>query len=499
MILRWKPFKKSKKSGQPDIPSSGSLTSDLTAIKELLGDSPLFVFRQYSNGLYLVYSREIVDHNIINRDIMAYLPLVESKEITPLQVPVGQISTTTDLKTAAGEILKGHTALLSQGSREITLYDTRIVEKRSIEEPPTERTTRGSRTGFIEDLDTNLALVRGIINTPTLTVECFEIGNLAKTKTAILYLKDVASPDVVYEVRHRLKNIRLDSVLATGTIENHIEDHPWSLFPQSFGTEKPNRVVANLMEGRVAIMASGTPYVLLVPALFLQFLQGSEDYFDRFWVANFTRLLRFLGLFISATLTPIYISLVTFHHELLPLDLLLSIAEQRREAPFPPIIEALFMELVIEILREAGLRLPTPLGQTLGVVGGIVLGQAIVSAKIVGPLVIIVVAVSAISSFIIPNYSASLSIRLAKYPLMLLAAMFGAFGISMGMVLFITHQVSMQSFGVPYFAPLAPTRYQDLGDSFFLSHIWKMKKRPVSIPHQKETRIEETPQEHHQK
>lgn len=430
---------------------------------------------------------------------MASLHLVEDGKITPFQVPVGDLSTTSDLKKVTEKVLRGYTALLREGSREITLYDTRKEEKRSIEEPPTEHTTRGSRAGFIENLQTNLAMIRKIVNTPTLTVEYFEIGSLAKNTTAIVYLKDVASPDIVGEVRHRLKNIQVDDLLSTGAIENHIEDHPWSLFPQAYGTERPNRVVANLMEGRVAILANGTPYVILVPALFLQFLQAPEDYFDRFWVANFTRLLRFLGLFLSATLTPIYISLITFHHELLPLDLLLSIAEQRRESPFPPIVEALFMELVIEILREAGLRLPAPLGQTLGVVGGIVLGQAIVSAKIVGPLVIIVVSVSAISSFIIPNYSASLSIRLAKYPLMLLAAMFGAFGISVGIILFITHQVSMQSFGVPYFAPLAPTRYQDIGDSFFLSHIWKMKNRPVSIPHKKDSRIDDTPQEHHQK
>lgn len=497
-MLRWKLFKKHKNAQSNNL-ASGSLKVDLAWMQEALGDSPLFVFRQYSNGIYLVYSKEIVDHNIMNRDILALLHLVENREITPRQLPVGDILATTNLKQAAEKVLAGYTALFREGSREITLYNTRKVEKRSIEEPPTEHTTRGSRIGFVEDLETNLALLRDIVNTPTLTVEYFEIGNLAKNTTAIVYLKDVASPDVVGEVRHRLQNLRIDDVLSAGAIENHIEDHPWSLFPQSFGTEKSNRVVANLMEGRVAIMAGGTPYVLLVPALFLQFLQGPEDYFDRFWVANFTRLLRFLGLFISAALTPIYISLVTYHHELLPLDLMLAIAEHRRQAPFPPIIEALFMELVIEILREAGLRLPSPLGQTLGVVGGIVLGQAIVSAKIVGPLVIIVVAVSAISSFIIPNYSASLSIRLAKYPLMLLAAMFGAFGISMGMILLITHQVSMQSFGVPYFAPIAPTRYQDLGDSFFLSHIWKMKKRPASIPHRKDTRIKETPQEHHQK
>lgn len=330
---------------------------------------------------------------------------------------------------------------------------------RAVEEPPTERTTRGSRLGFIEDIETNIALVRKSINSPTLKVEFFTVGEIATSRLAILYLNDVATPEIVGEVRHRLGQIKVDHVPATGVLENLMEDHPWSLFPQAYGTEKPSKVISNLMEGRVAIILDGTPYVLLVPTLYIQYFQGPEDYYDRFWVGNFSRVLRYIGLFIAILATPTYIALVTFHHELIPLELLLAVAESRAEVPFPPLVEALLMEMIIEMLREAGLRLPNPLGQTMGVVGGIILGQAIVAAKIVSPLVIIVITVAILASFTIPNYSASLNIRLIKYPLIFLASIFGAFGISVGIILFITHQAAMTSFGVPYTAPLAASAF----------------------------------------
>jgi len=479
--------------------SSGKLEKDLARLKEVMGESHLFVFRRYSQGLCLVYVSGLVNENIISRDILAHLPEIQRGVITSAQIPVGRLSITADINTAAGKVLKGYAALLRDGSPDIYVFDTRGVEKRSVQEPPTERTTRGSRMGFIEDIEVNVSLVRKTLNTPSLAVEYFAVGKLAVSKVAILYLKDIASPDIVKEVRHRLENIKTDDVLATGIIENHIEDHPWSLFPQAYGTEKLNKVVADLLEGRVAIMLAGTPYVLVVPALFVQFMQGVEDYFDRFWVGNFIRVLRFVALVLAITLTPTYIALVTYHHELIPFRLLLSIAESRREVPFSPIVEALLMEIIIEMLREAGLRLPTPLGQTMGVVGGVILGQAIVSANIVSPLIIIVVTVSAVASFVIPNYSAQLNIRLVKFPLMLLSAVFGAFGMSVGIILFLAHQASMESFGVPYMAPLAPTRYRDIGDSVVLSHVWQMKRRPVSLPHQKERRIDDSPQEHHKK
>jgi len=475
------------------------LETNLVLLKKELGQSPQFVFRYYTKNLCLVYNRGFANENIINRDILPHLSLIFQGELEPYQIPVAEVIKTSNLEQVAQEISKGYTALIQDNSIDLYLFNTKGLEKRAVIEPPTERTTRGSRAGFIEDLETNISLVRSTLNTPALTVEYFTIGELASTKGAILFLDNVATPDIVNEVRHRLKNIKVDNILATGEIENHIEDHPWSLFPQAFGTEKPNKVAANLAEGRVAIMLNGTPYVLLVPALFVQFFQGVEDYFDRFWVANYARVLRFAGLVLAMTITPTYIALVTYHHDLLPFSLLLSIAEIRREVPFPPIIEALIIETILEMLREAGLRLPNPLGQTLGVVGGIVLGQAIISAKIVSPLIIIVVTISAVASFMIPNYSASLGIRLVKYPLMLLAATFGAFGIAVGLILFITHQASMESFGVPYMAPLAPTRLRDVGDSILVSHTWKMKNRPASIPHQKDQRIADSLQEHRQK
>ncbi|MFZ5643414.1 MAG: spore germination protein [Bacillota bacterium] len=509
-------WKKTKKDPQDIVIDSavhqGTLTGDLEkdrqAIYNGLGAGVDIMLRRILIGqkkAALIYIDGIVDSDLINREIINQLQELQefpSHKDNPLEYIAEKVlsnSSVVKIRTLAADflvdILLGNTAVIVDGFKKGITIETRGGIRRGIEEPPTERTVRGSREGFIEDLAVNLASIRRRIRSPQLAIEATRIGQRSVTKVALVYLSDVADPSVVKEIRRRISRIEIDGMIASGYIERFIEDHKWSIFPQMYGTERPDKVVANLLEGRIAIMVDGTPFVLLAPAVFLQFLQGAEDYYERTVVGSAARLVRYLALMITTTITSVYIALITFHHSLMPTDLLLAVAEEREQLPFTPLTEALFMEVVVEILREAGLRLPASVGQTLGVVGGIVIGQAVVEARLVSPLIVVIVSLAAVSSFVFPNYSMALSIRLIKFPMMFLAASFGAVGIAAGWLLVTIHLVSMESFGVPYMGPLSPMRYADMGDTFVVSHIKEHRKRPASIPHIDNLRIDGSPGE----
>ena len=487
---------------------TGSLIQDETTVFLGLGGSADIVKRRILLGnvpAVLIYIDGIVDGTVIHQDILARVSLMEETADQNTQLlddlaykllATSKVKKTSVLADILVEVLLGNTVLLVAGRREGLILATRGGERRSISEPSTERTLRGSREGFVEDITVNLSFIRRKIKSTKLVIEATTLGQRSRTKVAIVYISDIADPKIVKEVRRRISLIDVDAILASGYIEQFIEDHPYSIFPQVLSTERPDRVVGNLLEGRIAVVVDGTPVILVMPAVFIQFLQGTEDYYERTIVGTVTRLLRYVAFMITTTLTAFYIALITFHHSLMPTDLLLAVAEHRQKVPFSPLVEAIFMEVTIEMLREAGLRLPAPVGQTLGVVGGIVIGQAVVQANLVSPLIVVVVALSAVSSFVFPSYSMALAIRLIKFPMMILAASFGAMGAAVGWVFFTIHLASMESFGVPYLAPLAPMRYADLADVFGVPFIWKGKKRPVSIPHLDDQRVSDIPQEH---
>lgn len=453
----------------------------------------------------LIYIEGITDQGVIHDDVLSKLQSVGEVVINQADLldfvalkilSAGSVRKSTTFPDMLAEVLLGNSLLIIDGLKEGLIIATKGGDKRAIMEPLAEFSLRGPREGFVEDVSVNMALIRRRIVSPDLVMEAMTIGERSRTRVIITYLSDIADPKIVQEVRHRLGHIKTDAVLALGTIEKFIEDNPYSLFPQVMTTMKPDRVIGNILEGRVAVLADGIPFALVVPAVFIQFLQGVEDYYDRTIVGSAARLVRYISFIFTTTMTAIYIALITFHHSLLPADLLLSVIEARQMIPFNPLTEALLMELTIEILREAGLRLPSPIGQTLGVLGGIVIGQAVVMSHVVSPLVVLIVSLAALSSFVFPFYSMSLAIRLIKFPMMILAATFGALGIAAGWIIITIHLASMESFGVPYLAPLAPMRYADIGDTFTVSAIWKHKKRPASIPHLDDRRTGDDPQEH---
>jgi spore germination protein KA len=378
-------------------------------------------------------------------------------------------------------LMSGETIILLDGVPFALSASTKGREYRAIEEPQTQQAIRGPRDGFTESLRVNTTLIRRRIKNPNLWLETMRIGEVTKTDVAIMYVKGVANDEIVEEVKKRLRRIHIDSVLESGYIEQLIEDQTFTTFPTTYHTERPDVVAANLLEGRVAIFVEGTPFVLIAPALFIQFFQAVEDYYTRFDIATALRFLRVLVFFLSLVAPAIYIAATTFHQEMIPTPLVIAIAAQRESVPFPGFVEALVMEVIFEILREAGVRLPRAVGQTVSIVGALVIGQAAVEAGFVSSAMVIVVSITAIASFATPSFAIAISARLIRFALMFLAAMFGFYGIIIGILVMTIHLCSLRSFGVPYMSPLAPFIPSNVGDTLFRVPTWAFKERPRLI------------------
>ncbi len=350
-------------------------------------------------------------------------------------------------------------------------------KQRSIEEPVAEGTIRGPREGFNEILQTNISLLRRKLRSPHLKIEQLTLGRVSRTPVSLVYLQDIVNPGLVAEVRRRLQRIDTDAIIDTGMIEEFIEDQPLSLFPQIGNTERPDRVVAGLLEGRVAILADGTPFGLLVPVTFWSQMQAGEDYYERFWVNTAVRWLRYQFMIIALVGPSAYVAITTFHQEMLPTNLLLSIAAAREGIPFPALVEALIMEIFFEALREAGVRLPRPIGQAVSIVGALVIGEAAVRAGLASAPVVIIVGITGIASFTFPRFNLGIAIRLARFPLMVLAGSLGLFGLMVGLLGILVHLCALRSFGTPFLQPLAPLTWTELKDVLVRAPVWKMKYR----------------------
>lgn len=391
-----------------------------------------------------------------------------------------------DINDAISCCLKGESILLLDGCKKGLILNTKGGEKRSISEPQSESVVRGPREGFTENSRTNTSLIRRKIRNTDLVIEDFTVGEKTQTQISILYLQHVARPDIVNTVRMRIKNLNVESILESGYIEQYIEDQPFSLYPTVDYTEKPDVVAGKILEGRVAIVIDGTPFVLTVPMLFIESFQTAEDYYHRPIYSSFIRIVRFVAYFISVFTPAIYIALTNFHQELIPTRLLLSIIKAKEGTPFPIFFETLIMVLAFEFLREAGIRLPRSVGQAISIVGALVMGEAAVSAGIVGAPVVIVIAITAVCSFLLPTQNNSSTV--IRFLMMLCASMFGWFGISMGFFALLIYLATIQSFGVPYFDSLS--NIYDLKDTFFRFPLWANNKRPVNLAYLDKSRID---------
>lgn len=351
-------------------------------------------------------------------------------------------------------------------------------EQRAVGEPSNQTVIRGPKEAFTENIRVNTALIRRIVKSPNLLLLNRIVGRATKTNVSVMYIRGLADEQAIAEVKRRLAAIDTDAILESGYIEEFIQDEPYTIFPTIQNTERPDTVAAALLEGRIAILIDGTPHVLIVPALFVQFFQAAEDYYQRADISTLLRVLRFFGLFIAALAPALYIAVTTYHQEMLPTQLLISLAAQREGVPFPAFIEALMMEVTYEVLREAGVRMPRAVGQAVSIVGTLVIGQAAVEAGIISASMIIVVSITAISSYVIPEFDMSIAVRITRFLFMGLAAAFGLFGIFIGMIALLLHLSSLRSFGVPYMTPAGPLVISDQKDTILRAPHPSMKTRP---------------------
>ena len=358
-------------------------------------------------------------------------------------------------------------------------------KQRSVDKPNNEIVIKGPHEAFVENIRTNTSLIRRIVNNESLIIENLEVGKITKTKCAVCYLKNVTNSDLVNEVKYRLNNLEIDSLLSAGELEQLLVDSNALGVPQTISTERPDKAAKYLLKGRVIVIVNGTPYGVIMPSILVDFLTSPEDTNLKVNFANFLRSLRFLAAFITLLLPGLYVAITSFHQEILPTGLLYSILASRENVPFPVILEILLMEFSFELIREAGLRVPSAIGPTIGIVGALVLGQAAVSASIVSPILIIIVAITGIASFAIPDFSFGFHLRYFRFAFVLLGFMSGFLGIALGLFVYISLICSLRSFGVSYTTPFAPAQNSN-GNGYLLPPIWKREYRPSFIASKQE-------------
>ncbi|PFP24868.1 spore germination protein [Bacillus sp. AFS073361] len=475
-------------------PFSTNLSENEQILKEMFQNCADFIIRPiYITGkpkILLAYLDGLTDTKTL--ESMLFKPMVfeglpnDSVEIRSIvQIMEKQLLSVTPVKTVSqmhelvNGVLKANVGILLEGESQALLVNLTEFEMRNVEEPATEITIRGPRDGFTELIRTNTTLLRRRIRSTRLKLESLSIGELSQTDIVIAYIEGIAQDSLLEEVRKRLGRIKIDAILESEYIEEFIEDMPFSPFPQIQNTERPDIVVANLLEGKVAILVDNTPFALIAPMTFWDGLQTVEDYYERFFYTNFIRFVRYVLFNMTLFLPSLYVALSTYHPKLIPTKLLISIASAREGVPFPAIIEALIMEFVFEGLREAGIRLPRAVGSAVSIVGALVVGQAAVQAGIVSAPMVIVVATTGIASFSIPRYNLGTALRLVRFAMLILAGIFGLYGITLGFIMLTIHLVNLRSFGVPYFTPVAPQIPRDLKSAFFRSPRWAMQFGPI--------------------
>lgn len=437
----------------------------------------------------IIYMNGIANKNIIDRDILKPLMVnVEEDAFNHKELSIylceryicmSDTYVEKDIDKAVNNIKRGKTAILIDKISDFIIVDTTGGKIREMSEPKNESSIRGSREGFVENLEVNLSILKRLIKDEHLSIETITVGKRSKTDVSIVYIDDIADKDIVNNIKNRVSAINVDVVQESGIVEQLIEKYSYTIFPQVLTTERPDRLIANIMEGRLAIIVEGTPFAIVLPAIFTDFFQSVEDYYERTIISSFVRILRIISIIIVITLPSIYLVFIRFNAELIPIKFIIPVIQSRKDIALPPLLEILSMEIVLEFLREGGLRLPSKIGQTLSVVGGFIIGDAAIRARIVSPATIVVVGVAAVGTFVIPNYEMSLCIRLIRFPILFLSNLLGVLGIAAGFYILIIHLYSLDSFGVPY---LPNNKYSDLKDILVRVPLWKMNKRPQSIP-----------------
>jgi len=485
--------------------TSTEVTSD--NIRSMLGSNADFTSRTFlirDNSKIpatLAYIDGLVNSKLVNDNILK--PLAQEKQFDTCKTAadaIGLISMgivyssamklRTNLKDLIDDILEGSIAIIFNDAKTAFTFEAKSDLKRAISEPAAETVIKGSKDSFVEELRTNTALCRKKIKSPYLSVEEISVGKQTKTTIAIVYMKNIANRKLVDEVKQRLEAFDISATLTPGVIEELLVDDKYSTFPQVQYTERPDRFCINIVEGRVGIMIESVPTTYIVPGTLLQFIQALDDYSFHFIVGSALRFLRFLAMFVTLVFPGFFITITTFHPEMIPTELTFSIVASREGVPFPMFVEVMILLIAFEFLVEAGLRLPKAIGQTVSIVGALVVGQAAVEAKLVSPATVIVVAITAIAGFTMPNQDFSNALRLWRFIFVILSSIIGIFGLTFGLIFLLYHWCKMETYGVPYLDPFVANEDEQLHDTLFRFPFSTMKKRPSSLNTKNKKRME---------
>lgn len=471
---------------------SSSLKENISLLENLFKDDDTFVTRHIKNAnnsahFFIAYCDGVVNSQVINDYIIK--PLVNSNlpgtkkstanEIIENVVLVSEATKSNDIKKIIESITYGDTILFTEGLAEAIILNSKFFTTRSITEPDAEKILSGPREGFTEGLMTNLSLIRRKLRTNELKIKSYTLGERTKTQMCICYIDGIVNKNVLKELYKRLDKIKMDGVLDTNYITEQIRDNTYSPFRTTGYTERPDVVVAKLLEGRVALVLDGTPVVMTIPYLFVENFQSNEDYYLSYYYTSFQRILRFVSYFLTISVPAIYIGAFAFHLETMPPQLMVSIASERISVPLPAALETYLMLIVFDILKEAGMRMPSNAGQALSIVGALVIGQAAVSAKLVAAPMIIIVAIVGITNLLVPKMNAS--IILIRFTLLTFACIFGLTGVVLGLSALLVHLLNLESFGVPVMSSLNNFKFQDVKDTVVRSPWQTMIKRPPEL------------------
>lgn len=495
MFSRKKWFRKNKKKinnqlqvENQQVPLSSDLNQNIQGIRSIYENCSDVVFRSFYIGgktkAFLIYIEGLC--NVEEMDASVLSPLMDERaakfdtliDLLEKKITVSKAKEVQTLADCIKNLSMGSPVLLVENESIGFAFGLAKWEKRSVEEPSAESVIRGSREGFTESMGVNTSLLRRRIRSPQLKMQPMNIGLHTQTEIIVAFMEGIADPTLIAEITKRLKRIEIDGILESGYIEEMIEDNPFSPFPQILNTERPDVAVSSLLEGRVVILVDGTPSALIAPTTIYSLLQSSEDYYQRFLISTAIRWLRYVFVVISLLLPSLYVAVLTFHHEMIPTTLFLSMASSREQVPFPALIEALIMEITFEALREAGIRLPKQVGSAVSIVGALVIGQAAVQAGIVSAPMVMVVAITGIASFTIPRYTAGVTLRMLRFPMIFLAGSLGLMGVMLGIIFIMIHLCTLRSFGVPYMTPMAPMKFRDMKDVLIRAPLWKLNTRP---------------------
>lgn len=489
-----------------NIPLSFSLSDNLREIKEIFADNGDLTFHlwQFGDQLSLfacsVYYQSLIQEQEANFMKSSLQDLLPHFVGPGTEVELSQLKTFFEnngvsskfakiahtMEESVDKIVNGSVVIFVDQWDKAIYYKAVGVETRQVSEPASEVVVQGPREGCVENLQKNKGLIRKRLKTPKLKMVSLYAGGFSRTEVAYCYIEGAVNEESLAEFRGKLSKIPEMEILETSYIGELLEENIYSPFPQFRTTERPDVAVAALIEGKILVMVDGTSTLLLCPALFPEFFQSSEDYYQRTVISSLIRLLRIFAFVIALMLPSIYIALTTFHTELIPTVLLLAIIDAREGLPFPAFVEAVLMEFFFELLREAGVRLPKPIGSAVSIVGALVIGDAAITAGIASPAMVIIVALTGIASFAIPQYSIAIGIRILRFFLMILASFMGGFGLMIGLLLILLHLCKIRTLGQPYLSPLAPFRYREWRDVFIRAPLNKLTKTPRYLKYRHE-------------